>query len=138
MYIYCMKTRKIILFDGICNLCNQSVQFVIEHDSKNQFRFASLQSDFGQDFLKKNKLEAIQFDSIVFIEDDQFYTKSSAALKIAKYLDGITSWLTIFMIVPKPLRDIVYSFIAKNRYRWFGKNESCWLPTKELKAKFIE
>ncbi len=138
MYIYCMKTRKIILFDGICNLCNQSVQFVIEHDSKNQFRFASLQSDFGQDFLKKNKLEATQFDSIVFIEDDQFYTKSSAALKIAKYLDGITSWLTIFMIVPKPLRDIVYSFIAKNRYRWFGKNESCWLPTKELKAKFIE
>ena len=133
-----MKTRKIILFDGICNLCNQSVQFVIEHDSKNQFRFASLQSDFGQDFLKKNKLEAIQFDSIVFIEDDQFYTKSSAALKIAKYLDGLTSWLTIFMIVPKPLRDIVYSFIAKNRYRWFGKNESCWLPTKELKAKFIE
>lgn len=138
MYIYCMKTRKIILFDGICNLCNQSVQFVIEHDSKNQFRFASLQSDFGQDFLKKNKLEATQFDSIVFIEDDQFYTKSSAALKIAKYLDGLTSWLTIFMIVPKPLRDIVYSFIAKNRYRWFGKNESCWLPTKELKAKFIE
>ena len=138
MYIYCMKTRKIILFDGICNLCNQSVQFVIEHDSKNQFRFASLQSDFGQDFLKKNKLEATQFDSIVFIEDDQFYTKSSAALKIAKYLDGITSWLTIFMIVPKPLRDVVYSFIAKNRYRWFGKNESCWLPTKELKAKFIE
>ena len=133
-----MKTRKIILFDGICNLCNQSVQFVIEHDSKNQFRFASLQSDFGQDFLKKNKLEATQFYSIVFIEDDQFYTKSSAALKIAKYLDGITSWLTIFMIVPKPLRDIVYSFIAKNRYRWFGKNESCWLPTKELKAKFIE
>ena len=133
-----MKTRKIILFDGICNLCNQSVQFVIEHDSKNQFRFASLQSDFGQDFLKKNKLEATQFDSIVFIEDDQFYTKSSAALKIAKYLDGITSWLTIFMIVPKPLRDIVYSFIAKSRYRWFGKNESCWLPTKELKAKFIE
>ena len=133
-----MKTRKIILFDGICNLCNQSVQFVIEHDSKNQFHFASLQSEFGQDFLKKNKLEATQFDSIVFIEDDQFYTKSSAALKIAKYLDGITSWLTIFMIVPKPLRDIVYSFIAKNRYRWFGKNESCWLPTKELKAKFIE
>ena len=133
-----MKTRKIILFDGICNLCNQSVQFVIEHDSKNQFRFASLQSDFGQDFLKKNKLEATQFDSIVFIEDDQFYTKSSAALKIAKYLDGITSWLTIFMIIPKPLRDIVYSFIAKNRYRWFRKNESCWLPTPELKAKFLD
>lgn len=133
-----MKTRKIILFDGICNLCNQSVQFVIEHDNKNQFQFASLQSDFGQNFLKENNLDATQFDSVVFIEDDKFYTKSSAALKIAKYLDGITSWLTIFMIVPKPLRDVVYSFIAKNRYRWFGKQESCWLPTPELKAKFLD
>ena len=133
-----MKTRKIILFDGICNLCNQSVQFVIEHDKKNQFRFASLQSDFGQNFLKENNLDATQFDSVVFIEDDKFYTKSSAALKIAKYLDGITSWLTIFMIVPKPLRDVVYSFIAKNRYRWFGKQESCWLPSPELKAKFLD
>ncbi|TGN26032.1 thiol-disulfide oxidoreductase DCC family protein [Empedobacter tilapiae] len=133
-----MKTRKIILFDGICNLCNQSVQFVIEHDDKNQFQFASLQSDFGQNFLKENNLDATQFDSVVFIEDDKFYTKSSAALKISKYLDGITSWLTIFMIVPKPLRDVVYSFIAKNRYRWFGKQESCWLPTPELKAKFLD
>lgn len=133
-----MKTRKIILFDGICNLCNQSVQFVIEHDNKNQFQFASLQSDFGQNFLKENNLDATQFDSVVFIEDDKFYTKSSAALKISKYLDGITSWLTIFMIVPKPLRDVVYSFIAKNRYRWFGKQESCWLPSPELKAKFLD
>ncbi len=133
-----MKTRKIILFDGICNLCNQSVQFVIEHDKKNQFRFASLQSDFGQNFLEENNLDATKFDSIVFIEDDKFYTKSSAALKISKYLDGITSLLTIFMIVPKPLRDVVYSFIAKNRYRWFGKQESCWLPSPELKAKFLD
>ena len=126
------------MFDGICNLCNQSVQFVIEHDKKNQFRFASLQSDFGQNFLKENNLDATQFDSVVFIEDDKFYTKSSAALKISKYLDGITSLLTIFMIVPKPLRDVVYSFISKNRYRWFGKQESCWLPSPELKAKFLD
>lgn len=126
------------MFDGICNLCNQSVQFVIEHDNKNQFQFASLQSDFGQNFLKENNLDATQFDSVVFIEDDKFYTKSSAALKISKYLDGITSLLTIFMIVPKPLRDVVYSFIAKNRYRWFGKQESCWLPSPELKAKFLD
>jgi len=133
-----MKTSKIILFDGICNLCNQSVQFVIEHDKRNQFRFASLQSDFGQNFLKENNLNASQFDSVVFIEDDKFYTKSSAALKISNHLDGITSWLRIFMIVPKPLRDVVYNFIAKNRYRWFGKQESCWLPTPELKAKFID
>ncbi len=92
-----MKTRKIILFDGICNLCNQSVQFVIEHDKKNQFQFASLQSDFGQNFLKENNLDAAQFDSVVFIEDDKFYTKSSAALKISKYLDGITSLLGLFL-----------------------------------------
>jgi predicted DCC family thiol-disulfide oxidoreductase YuxK len=133
-----MKTRKIILFDGICNLCNQSVQFIIEHDKNNQFLFASLQSEFGQKFLQENKLNSTQFDSVIFIENDNFYTKSSAALRISKYLDGVISWLTIFMIIPKPLRDLVYSFIAKNRYRWFGKQESCWLPTPALKSKFLE
>ena len=112
-----MKTRKIILFDGICNLCNQSVQFVIEHDKENLFQFASLQSDFGQDFLKKNQFELLNFNSIIYIEGEQFFTKSSAALKIAQQLNGKIAWLSIFLIVPKPLRDIVYSFIAKNRYR---------------------
>ena len=138
VYIYCMKTRKIILFDGICNLCNQSVQFVIEHDIKNQFQFASLQSEFGQNFLKENNFNTTDFESVVFIEDDKFYTKSSAPLKIVKYLDKKVSWLSLFLIVPKPIRDLLYRFIAKNRYRWFGKNESCWLPTPELKAKFLE
>lgn len=133
-----MKTRKIILFDGICNLCNQSVQFVIEHDSKNQFQFASLQSEFGQKFLKENQLNASEFDSMIFIENEKFYTKSSAPLKAAKYLDATISWTTIFMIIPKSIRDSVYNFIAKNRYRWFGKQESCWLPTPELKAKFLD
>ncbi len=133
-----MKTRKIILFDGICNLCNQSVQFVIEHDKENLFQFASLQSDFGQDFLKKNQFELLNFNSIIYIEGEQFFTKSSAALKIAQQLNGKIAWLSIFLIVPKPLRDIVYSFIAKNRYRWFGKKESCWLPSPELKTKFLD
>ncbi len=133
-----MKARKIILFDGICNLCNQSVQFVIEHDSKNQFHFASLQSEFGQNFLKEHHLDAENFNSMIYIENEKFYTKSSAPLKIMKHLDGIISWSSFFIIVPKPIRDVVYSFIAKNRYRWFGKNESCWLPTPELKAKFLE
>lgn len=133
-----MKTEKIILFDGICNLCNQSVQFVIKHDKANQFLFASLQSDFGQNFLKEKKLDATYFDSMVFIENNKFYTKSSAPLRIAKYLDQKVSWLRFFMIVPKPIRDFVYSIISKNRYRWFGKKESCWLPTPELKAKFLE
>ena len=133
-----MKTRKIILFDGNCNLCNQSVQFVIEHDKENLFQFASLQSDFGQDFLKKNQFELLNFNSIIYIEGEQFFTKSSAALKIAQQLNGKIAWLSIFLIVPKPLRDIVYSFIAKNRYRWFGKKESCWLPSPELKTKFLD
>ncbi len=133
-----MNQQKIILFDGICNLCNQSVQFIIEHDSKNQFKFASLQSEFGQDFLKKNQLNAIDFDSIIYIEGDNYYMKSSAALKIAKHLDGKISWLRYFWNVPPVIRDTAYGLIAKNRYKWFGKNESCWLPTKELKAKFID
>lgn len=137
MYIYLMK-EKIILFDGVCNLCNKSVQFVIEHDEQNYFKFASLQSNFGQTFLKENKLNQTTFDSIIYIEDDKYYTKSSAALKIAKHLDKNISWLNYFSVVPKPIRDFFYNIIAKNRYKFFGKQESCWLPTKELKAKFLE
>ncbi len=137
MYIYLMK-EKIILFDGICNLCNKSVQFVIEHDKHNYFKFASLQSNFGQSFLKEKKIDQNNFDSIIYIEDNKYYTKSSAALKIAKHLDKNISWLNYFIVVPKPIRDFFYSLIANNRYKLFGKQESCWLPTKELKAKFLE
>ncbi|WP_313377032.1 DCC1-like thiol-disulfide oxidoreductase family protein [Chishuiella sp.] len=130
--------EKIILFDGICNLCNKSVQFVIEHDKHNYFKFASLQSNFGQSFLKEKKIDQNNFDSIIYIEDNKYYTKSSAALKIAKHLDKNISWLNYFIVVPKPIRDFFYSLIANNRYKLFGKQESCWLPTKELKAKFLE
>lgn len=137
MYIYLMK-EKIILFDGVCNLCNKSVQFVIEHDKHNYFKFASLQSNFGQSFLKEKKLDQNNFDSIIYIEDNKYYTKSSAALKIAKHLDKNIFWLNYFIVVPKPIRDFFYSLIANNRYKLFGKQESCWLPTKELKAKFLE
>lgn len=133
-----MKTKKIILFDGICNLCNQSVQFVIEHDKNKQFLFASLQSNYGQKVLKENNFNSTDFDSMVYIEDNKIYTESSAPLKIAKYLDAKVSWLSIFLAVPKPLRNFIYRFIAKNRYKWFGKQESCWLPTPELKARFLE
>lgn len=119
-------------------MCNKSVQFVIEHDEQNYFKFASLQSNFGQTFLKENKLNQTTFDSIIYIEDDKYYTKSSAALKIAKHLDKNISWLNYFSVVPKPIRDFFYNIIAKNRYKFFGKQESCWLPTKELKAKFLE
>lgn len=133
-----METSKIILFDGVCNLCNSSVQKVIKNDSKNIFKFASLQSDFGQRFLNKNQLNSEEFDSIILIDGDKFYTSSDAALRIGKELKGIYKISSFLLWIPKFIRDGVYRIISKNRYRWFGKQNSCWIPTKELQDKFIE
>lgn len=133
-----METSKIILFDGVCNLCNSSVQKVIENDKKNLFKFASLQSDFGQKFLKDKQLNSDEFDSIILIDGDKFYTASDAALRIGKELKGIYKISSLFLLLPKFIRDGVYKIISKNRYQWFGKQESCWVPTKELQDKFIE
>lgn len=133
-----MGKPKIILFDGICNLCSSSVQFVIRHDKRNQFQFASLQSNFGQAFLTDKQLDNQNFKSLILIDGDQFYTRSDAALRIGKGLGGIYSLSGVFLWVPKFIRDFFYDFIAKNRYRWFGQKEQCWLPTKELKQKFID
>lgn len=133
-----METSKIILFDGVCNLCNSSVQKVIKNDSKNVFKFASLQSDFGQRFLNKNQLNSEEFDSIILIDGDKFYTSSDAALRIGKELKGIYKISSFLLWIPKFIRDGVYRIISKNRYRWFGKQNSCWIPTKELQDKFIE
>ena len=127
----------VILFDGVCNLCNGFVQFVIKRDKKNIFRYASLQSDFGQQFLQKNKLNAVEFKSIILIVDNNYFSQSTAALKIFKELNGGWKLLYGFIIVPKFIRDAVYYFIAKNRYKWFGKMESCMVPTKELAEKFL-
>lgn len=133
-----METSKIILFDGVCNLCNSSVQKVIKNDSKNIFKFASLQSHFGQRFLNENQLNSEEFDSIILIDGDQFYTSSDAALRIGKELKGIYKISSFLLWIPKFIRDGVYRIISKNRYRWFGKQNSCWIPTKELQDKFIE
>lgn len=133
-----MKSSKIVLFDGICNLCNSSVQLIIENDSKNLFQFASLQSDFGQKFLQENNLPDDAFKSIVLIDGEKFYTKSEAALRIGKELDGLYKVLRIFLWTPKFIRDFVYDYIAKNRYKWYGKRDSCWIPTDELKQKFLD
>lgn len=132
-----MDNQKVILFDGICNLCNGAVQKVIEKDEKNQFKFASLQSAFGQEFLKENTLNDQNLDSMILLDGDKFYTKSDAALRIGKELKGIYGLSGIFLIVPRFLRNWVYDIIAKNRYKWFGKQESCWLPSPELEAKFL-
>lgn len=132
--------KKIILFDGVCNLCNSSVQFVIKRDKKDVFRFASLQSEVGQRMLKERSIDSSQTDSIVLIEPNvAYYTRSSAAIEIAKEIGGLWSLLSVFnYILPESIRDSIYNFIAKNRYKWFGKKENCPLPTNEQKKKFIE
>lgn len=147
---------KIILFDGVCNLCNASVNFIIDHDSQKKFRFASLQSNFAQDLIQnsssENKIftstgllplnenirkELNSLNSILYFENGIFYTKSEAALRIAAHLDGIYKIISIGKILPTSLRDSIYECIARNRYRWFGKSESCRMPTPELKDRFL-
>ena len=129
---------KIILFDGVCNLCNSSVQFIIKRDKRNQFLFASLQSAAGQQYLRRFGLPADTFNSFVLVEDDQCYTRSTAALRIARSLGGAWSLLYAFIVLPRFIRDAVYNLIARNRYKWFGKKEACWVPTPELKSKFLD
>ena len=128
----------IILFDGVCNLCNGSVQFIINRDKKRRFRFASLQSEFGQQQLKEIGLDPNQLHTIIFIKGKSFYNRSNAALEIARYLDGIWPVLYGFKIIPTFLRDAVYNLVAKNRYEVFGKKDACRLPTPELRYRFIE
>ncbi|MDN3723505.1 thiol-disulfide oxidoreductase DCC family protein [Aequorivita sp. SDUM287046] len=134
-----MKTEnhKIILFDGVCNLCNGAVTFIIKRDKRNVFKFAALQSEIGRELISQFKIDTSKVDSIIFIEDEKQYDKSSTALHIAKHLSGAYPLLFGFMVVPKFIRDAVYRYIAKNRYRWFGKRESCMVPTGELRGKFL-
>ncbi len=126
----------IILFDGVCNLCNGAIQFVLSNDSNKVFKFASLQSDFAQDFLKNHQLPTENFGTLILIENDQIFIKSKAVFKIAKYLPKYT-WLRIFSFLPIAISDFFYDIVSKNRLKWFGKRESCWLPTKELKERFL-
>jgi len=128
--------HKIILFDGLCNLCNTSVNFVIRNDKKGVFRFAPLQTKFGESTLKKYHINTKDTDSIILIDKDKYYIKSTAALYIAKKLAGGYPLLCCFIIVPKFIRNLIYDSVAKNRYKWFGKKVSCMIPTPELKDKF--
>ena len=129
--------HPVILFDGICNLCNNAVQFVLKHDKKNLFRFASLQSDFGKSILIKYGLPTDNFNSFVLILNGKAYTKSTAALSVAKMLSGPMKLLYGFIIVPAFIRNGVYNVIANNRYKWFGKKESCMLPSPDVAARFL-
>ena len=132
------KTYKIILFDGVCNLCNGAVQFVIKRDKKNMFRFAALQSEVGKQLISERNIDTDAIDSIILIEPGvAYYTKSTAALKIAEELKGVWSLSSILLWLPESLRNIVYDFIAKNRYKWYGKKDQCMVPTPELRDKFL-
>lgn len=132
------KHKKLILFDGVCNLCMKSVQFVIKRDKEDLFRFASLQSELGQELTRKFGLDPKQVDSIVLTDSTGvFHVKSAAALHIAKDLPGYR-WMRVFLYLPRFLRDAVYNLIAKNRYNWFGKKDECMIPTPALQAKFLD
>ena len=132
-----MDQQHIILFDGVCNLCNAAVQFVIRHDKSEQFIFASLQSDTGKRILSEHSLPESDLKSFILVEENKVYTRSSAALRVAKKLNGILPALYVFMLVPSFIRDGVYNLIAKNRYKWFGRKDECLLPSPELKARFL-
>lgn len=131
------KEHKIILFDGVCNLCNGAINFVIQKDRKNIFKFATLQSEIGKSLLSKYNVDTTKIDSMILIDGDKCYIKSSAALRIAKRLSGGYPLLYSLIVLPKFIRNSVYEYVAKNRYKWFGKKESCMIPTPELKAKFL-
>ena len=127
----------IILFDGVCNLCNGFVQFVIRHDRGQRFRFASLQSDTARELLQNQPGAARDLDSVVLIEDGRYYRQSTAALRILRRLGGGWPLLYGLIVVPAFVRDRVYAWIAGNRYRWFGQRDACMLPTPELKSRFL-
>jgi len=127
----------VLLFDGVCNLCNASVQWILNHDHRGRFRFAALQSATGQTFLRQFGLDQEKFESVVLVQGDRIFTHSDAPLEIVRHLGGAWSLLYGFKIIPRFLRDALYNWIARNRYRWFGRQEACMLPRPEWKARFL-
>ena len=132
-----MNNQHIILFDGVCNFCNFWVNFIIDRDKKDLFRFAALQSEKGQELLERFQMDSNSLDTFVLIEDKKVYTKSTAALKISRKLKGIWRSFYFLIFIPKPIRDFIYTLIAKNRYKFFGKRSTCRIPTAEEKEKFL-
>ena len=130
-------TDTIVLFDGRCNFCNYWVQFIIQHDKQKQFSFGTLQSTTALSLLSAHGKDASTLDSVVFIEKGKLFTQSTAALRICKRIDGWWKILYVLIIIPAPLRDIVYRWVAKNRYRWFGKMEQCMVPDANQQSRFV-
>lgn len=132
-----MANGNILLFDGVCNFCDRTVQFVIKHDKKAVFKFASLQSDAGQRLLARHRLPQQDFDSFVYVKNDRIYTKSTAALHVLKELGGTFQLTFILLAIPRLIRDFGYSILAKNRYKWFGRKDACSLPSPEVRERFL-
>jgi predicted DCC family thiol-disulfide oxidoreductase YuxK len=130
-----MHNHAVILFDGVCNFCNGTINFLIRQDIKGRFKFAPLQSAAAQQLLPHGHLK--KFDSVVFFDGNQLSQKSTAVLQVLNRLPWYWKWTQVFWLVPRPVRDAVYDFIARNRYKWFGKKESCMIPTPEVKSRFI-
>ncbi len=131
------QKNAIVLFDGVCNFCNGSVNFIIDKDSKNYFKFAPLQSEIAEELASKHGIDKEKTDSIILIENEKAYTHSTAALRIARHLDGVLSKLYVFIIVPKFIRDAFYKLFAKYRYKLFGMQDTCMIPTPEMRERFL-
>lgn len=132
-----LKNKGIVLFDGYCNLCSGSVTFILKRDKKDYFRFTSIQSEIGQQYLSNIKISTELNNSVILIEDGRVYYKSTAALRIAKKLKGLWFLLYVFIIIPSPIRDYIYMVISKNRYKWFGRKTECFLPEEKYKHYFF-
>ncbi|TMM31267.1 DUF393 domain-containing protein [Polaribacter aestuariivivens] len=133
------KNKKVILFDGVCNLCNNSVTKAIKYDKKNTFLFAAIQSKSGKEIINYLNIDTTKVDSIILYEPGVSYdVKSTAALKIMNDFTGFWKLTKLLWVFPETFRNVVYDYIAKNRYKWFGQKESCMIPTPELKAKFLD
>lgn len=129
--------HAVILFDGVCNLCNAAVQFVIAHDPGGIYHFAALQSPAGVELAAAYGLDALPLDSVILIEGGRAYTGSEAALRIVGRLATGWRWLGMLRVLPRPLRDGAYRFVARHRYRWFGRRQACMLPTEEVRGRFL-
>ena len=130
--------ERIVIFDGVCNLCEFSVNFIYERDREEKFTFTPAQSPLGQKLLQQYRINTDSLDTVVLVKNDRAYSKSTAALEIASELDIPWNLLQVFLLLPLPVRDLLYDIIARNRYQWFGRKESCMIPTPKLKARFLE
>jgi predicted DCC family thiol-disulfide oxidoreductase YuxK len=127
----------VILFDGVCNFCNAGINFIIKQDKKKVFRFAALQSEAGQQLLRNHQLPTEGFESFVLLENGKAYQKSAAGLRVYGKLPWYWKWTQLAWIAPKFIRDAVYDFIARNRYKWFGKKDACMVPSPEIRSRFL-